>query len=138
MHHSPIRQLYGGRCRLERNDRLLLHALSLSRSRFLLILKHPFASIDTYICLIRILILRVPTNVDLFILHSTLRKLYWTSTMQITLDNDILSMIMTIEGTNFFSERSNSFTVTYHHLRVKRYLTATINIKIRLIDEKLF
>ena len=58
--------------------------------------------------------------------------------MQITLDNDILSMIMTIEGTNFFSERSNSFTVTYHHLRVKRYLTATINIKIRLIDEKLF
>ena len=50
----------------------------LFRSCFFLILNHPrsFASIDTHIRPIRILILRVPTSVDLFILCSTLRKLY--------------------------------------------------------------
>lgn len=50
----------------------------LSRSRFFLILNYPrsFASIDTYICPIRILILWILTSVDLFILCSTLRKLY--------------------------------------------------------------
>lgn len=61
---------------------------TLSCFRFFLILNCPrsFASTDTNICLIRILILGVSRNVNLFILYITLRKLHRALTMHIMLD----------------------------------------------------
>lgn len=61
---------------------------TLSCFRFFLVLNcsRSFASTDTNICLIRILILGVLRNVNLFIQYITLRKLHRALTMHITLD----------------------------------------------------